>query len=191
MADRSCCYREQMAFSLYSFLKEPRLFRMVNKGEYHKIPTRCRSHPQEATFRHKYVPYDTPLHLLLRYSPNDDILEAVKALIQASPGTTKQKDAFGRTPLHLACMDVQEEVMTHVLQANPAAVTMVDVEKRTPLHYLLARNEVCTVHSVRLLVKCGPETVSFCDSAGDTPEDILRQGDFENMKELMEVLRAP
>jgi hypothetical protein len=61
-----CCYREQVAYKLYSTFREPALYRMALLGDWEKVPSRCVSHPKEATFVHKYAPNDTALHRILR-----------------------------------------------------------------------------------------------------------------------------
>jgi hypothetical protein len=121
-----CCYREQVAYAWYARFREPRLYRHVVSGDWDLIPARCRSHPHEAAFVHKYAPNDTPLHRLLKQSSlspsatcetttTDDVWQqrleewkraAVEAMLRADRKAAFRRDALGRTPLHLACMDV-------------------------------------------------------------------------------------
>lgn len=38
-----CCYREQLAYSLYGIFREPKLFRLAVRGDWDEIPNRCHS----------------------------------------------------------------------------------------------------------------------------------------------------
>jgi len=205
-----CCYREQLAYNLYARFREPKLYRMAVKGDWDEIPARCNSHPKEAAFRHKYAPYDTALHRLLRPAEMGclgDLDEttlaemdkmryaAVQALLAAHRPAATLQDAFGRTPLHLACMDWQAcgiETIAALVEANPKATTIVDVEKRTPLHFLVARHESIPVELLQLLMTYGPEAVSMEDAVRETPLDIVerRKDEMQSTENILELLQS-
>lgn len=213
-----CCYREQLSYAIYAKFREPKLFQMAVKGDWDEIPARCRTHPKEATFVHKYAPNDTALHRLLRplfsceeqqqeimdaetvYQMNRLQLAAVEALLEANRQAAVWQDSFGRTPLHLACMDVHaahedEEaaaVATLLLDRHPAAAHTVDAEGRTPLHYLVARASPAIPAPLvaKLLDKMHPDAVLRPDAVGETVWDVVRQRENEisNAAEIVKLL---
>lgn len=221
-----CCYREQLGYALYAKFREPKLFRMAVTGDWDLIPARCMSHPKEAAFVHKYPPADTALHRILRPaltaaettttcgSTTDDQqlqlaldrdtleqmsnlkLAAVVALLEANRQAAALPDSFGRTPLHLACMDVVgggAAAAAAILAVNPVAVTVTDsAEQRTPLHFLVARNSSIPLDLLNQLIECCPTAVFRQDIVGDTPIDIVEQrGDeIDNAAEVLEILKA-
>jgi hypothetical protein len=203
-----CCYREQVAYSLYSKFCEPKLFRLAVSGRWEKIPARCKSHPKEASFVHKYPPSDTALHRIVRPNPgacsvldeSDDAtiqkieaikLEAVDALLGSNRQVACMQDSFGRTPLHLACMQsCLEEVALCILSANPRAAAIKDLEQRTPLHCLLARNDIIPLSLLQKLVEVCPTAVHLQDATGDTAADIVeeRRQEIVNAEEVLAIL---
>jgi Ankyrin repeat len=220
--DHQCCYREQLAFNMYSKFCEPKLYRLASKGDWDLIPARCKAHPKEATFRHKYAPNDTALHRILRVLQADVCgladesvqlgeeettgavgkLHAIQAILNAHPPAAAIQDAFGRTPLHLACMDIttSPSVKTGILELlmqgehGKSACLLLDVEKRTPLHYLVARSiNIIPPHALQLLLKTCPEAVLVQDVVKETPMDIVtrrsRDGEMiEHMDQVLEIL---
>lgn len=207
---------------------------------------RCRSHPKEAAFVHKYPPADTALHRMLRPSLStaplpsamssppcsnssqtngDDCTEvdestlesnmgwqhvsalklaAVRALLGANKQAVFLIDSFGRTPLHLACMDCVVEgcgegggdavvgVALEVLRANSKAATMTDsTEQRTPLHFLVARSAFIPTRLLTELVQSCPGAMRRRDICGDTPLDILkrRMEEVENVELVLTILQ--
>jgi len=206
-----CCYREQLSYALYSKFREPKLFHLVVKGDWDLIPARCQNHPKEAQFVHKYAPHDTALHRLLRgpsaceldcqldaetvYQMNQMKLTAVKALLEANRLAAVQQDSFGRTPLHLACMEGDDDgsIAATILEINPAAAVVVDNELRTPLHFLVARSSgTINAALVQELVTQYPGAIFRQDAVGDTVLDLVQQRahELENADEIMELLKS-
>jgi Ankyrin repeat len=237
----SCCYREQLGYALYATFREPKLYRMAVTGDWSGLIARCRSHPKEAAFVHKYPPADTALHRILQASwssitntdtatchtenescSRDDAsipldqetmqqfvalkLVAVQALLEANPHAASLADILGRTPLHLACMDIVPNnekataIVSEILRAHVPAATLADShEQRTPLHYLVARNDHVNIGLVQALLDSdssdrGPTDVSAClrrDICGDTPLDIVerRRDEIDNAQEVLAVFR--
>ena len=208
MATEPCCLREHIAFNLYSRLKEPKLFRLASGLEWSRIEARAKSHPKEAVFRHKYPPYDTSLHRLLRpthpFVTNDGVddegednesrLKATQAVILANRQACILQDAFGRTPLHLASMNLHKfgPIVALLLDSSPHAASVLDVERRTPLHFCLSRHREgqLDVSVLRLLLKHYPRALDEKDATGDTPVDIFRRhkSSFENADEVSAIL---
>ncbi|KAG7374104.1 ankyrin repeat domain protein [Nitzschia inconspicua] len=113
------CYQDNFSFALYNRFRTPKLYRLATNGEWDQIPARCKNHPKEAQFIHKYAPMDTALHRILRTESCQTCppemkqniyemkLDAVKALLEANPVQASTADTFQRTPLHWACMDAE------------------------------------------------------------------------------------
>lgn len=188
-----CCYREQVAYKLYSAFREPALYRMALSGKWEKIPKRCLSHPKEASFVHKYAPNDTALHRILRTVLRDAPcldeegrknletlkVQAVEALIKTDQQLTGMRDSFERTPLHLACLNYAQEfddsLVRLLVQSDPAVLSLQDIEGRTPLHLLLMQGEA-SPDLVRVMAALGPAAIGFEDAVRLTPLDIsMRQ----------------
>jgi ankyrin repeat protein len=220
MGDMHCCYREQLAFSLYSKFREPRLYRAAgNMEDWDSIPARCQSHPKEALFQHKFAPNDTALHRIFRVVPipvcneyecqitrldpaiDEQRLRAVSALLAANQQAAAIQDAFLRTPLHLACMDLSSGSSTSstgtaaaaalILENDPGIACITDVEKRTPLHFLLARNDEIPMPFLQALIQHGPAAVRMADAVGETPIDIVvrRTKEIAHAEIILEMLQ--
>jgi hypothetical protein len=216
-----CCYREQVGYALYARFKLPKLYKYALSGDWDLIPARCRSHPKEASFVNKYAPNDTALHRLLQCdctttanSQDETTLhcmeewkhEAVVAFLEANQQAAALPDAFGRTPLHLACSDVsscssflnrsndEEEnaIALLIAQANPHAASVQDkIDQRTPLHYLVARNDEIPIGLLCKLLEYCPLALCFQDITGETPTDIVerRCDEIGNADAVLQILR--
>lgn len=158
---------------------------------------------------HKYAPMDTPLHRVLRTEScascpaemQETIYgmkyDAVLALLEANPAQASTTDAFQRTPLHWACMDVRgnfhsrdDSVLLDMMDRAPQAVRIVDIEQRTPLHYLVARNDDIPLALLTKMAALAPETLTMKDAVGETPMDIIqsRKEDMPNVDEVINTL---
>jgi hypothetical protein len=211
--DNHCCYREQLGYALYAKFREPKLFRMAVAGDWDLIPARCRSHPKEAAFVHKYPPADTALHRMLRPSisscndtneqnfdeqtlekMNQIRIAAVVALLEADPLGGVVRDSFGRTPLHWACLNVVESKCDNaailIIKSCPDAISLVDSEHRTALHALVARNNHIPIDVLSMLLKVDRATALICDVVGETPFHIVerRRAEIDNAKDVLELL---
>lgn len=156
---QSDCVVQQSLYLFYTKFRVPKLYRYVDQGKWHKIPSRCMRYPHEAHFVHRYPPYDTALHRLLRTPDvrsteykqflvnldpeikaemNQLRIKAILALIQANPSIVSITDWFGQTPLHLACINAEctKGTAEILLDAYPKAALIQDKSGKTPLHYL-------------------------------------------------------
>ena len=166
---------------------------------------------------HKYPPHDTALSRLLRPAAGCSLqdviaqegldaetvqqmnqlkLNAVVALLEVNRQAAVKQDSFGRTPLHLACMDANTDdgaIASAILEINPTAATIVDSsDLRTPLHFLVARSgSHIPTALLRQLVEQHPAAVFQQDAVGDTVLDILEQrsDELENAQEIKSVLQ--
>jgi hypothetical protein len=211
--DNHCCYREQLSYALYAKFREPKLFRMAVAGDWDKIPARCRTHPKEAAFVHKYPPADTALHRMLRPAisscsdtteqkfdqqtldkMNEMRISAVIALLQANPPSALVRDSFGRTPLHWACMNVvtysENNAASLIIKSCPEAVPLLDSEHRTALHALVARNSYIPIDVLSLLLELDCSTVHIADIVGEIPSQIVerRRADIQNADVVLKML---
>jgi hypothetical protein len=187
--DRECCQRERYKFALYNRFKLPKLYRYAMNGDWDLIPQRCETHPKEAQFVHAYAPSDTALHKILQTpvpemdeaSAQEHIqqvkLEAVAALLAA--GRSAVPNSFGRTPLHVACMDVVnsggEKVAYMIVELSPNSCSVQDVEGRTPLHYLVGRNDEIPLPLLAKVISIFPKALKMQDNVMETPLDIVTQ----------------
>jgi ankyrin repeat protein len=199
-----CCYREHLLYNLYCKFAVPKLYRMAAAGDWDEIPERCRARPKEASFVHRYPPYDSALHKLLRpdhavlqQELDDDTakeigkikLKAVEALLEADKDTACVPDAFGKTPLLLACVDgspVALEAAAMILEVNPKAAHIPDCKKQcTPLHVLVSSQgnwkdadtenlETRLILAEKLLQE-NPSAAHQPDVNGETPLDLAKR----------------
>lgn len=188
--------------------RTPIMFQYALNGDWDLIPGRTRSHPREAQFVYKMDDLsDTALHRIMRPLPmvvefgkeaqrmmNTMKLKAIVALLKANPDAIAVPDSLGRTPLHLACMDVSNGgteavlMMIETTKDGPSACAP-DLDGRTPLHYLVARNTFYTPQLLIKLISLWPPAISLKDVVGDTPLDIAsRRTGWSRPKEAFEVL---
>lgn len=212
-----CCYREQVAYAFYERFRLPKLYKYASSGDWDLIPARCRSHPKEASYVHKYAPNDTALHRLLRHSTHcaDEATrqymqewkrQAVESLLQACPVATSITDAFGRTALHIVCMELsvtseQDEtnensdtaIAIRIADGNRHAAQLTDtIEGRSPLHYLLARHDHIPLMLLSKLLDYAPQAITLKDTTSETPFDIFRRREKEisNSTEILRLLTS-
>jgi hypothetical protein len=207
---QQCCIWDTYKFAFYSKFREPTLYRYAAQGDWDLIPDRCKAHPKEAGFVHKYAPMDTPLCRLLRTDSckscapdvKDSIFRmkfnAVSALLDVNVESAISRDTFQRTSLHWACMDVEgnhgeadDSIICMLLEKAPSASHMLDIEHRTPLHYLVARNDIVPMKLVAKMVALFPEALKMKDEVGETPAEIVqsRIDEIKGANELMKYLR--
>lgn len=204
-----CCVWDTYKYTLYTKFREPWLYRFAAKGDWDLIPNRCKKHPKEANFVHKYAPKDTPLNRLLRTEScsqcsedmRQNIFEmkhkAVAALLDVNVNAALYQDSFQRTPLHWACIDavgnhgdLDDSIIFMLIEKAPQAVHMTDMEKRTPLHYLVARNDEVPLKVLAKLVAICPEALNMKDEVGETPLAIIksRREELHNVDDLLRTL---
>jgi ankyrin repeat protein len=133
-------------------------------------------------------------------------LAAVEALLRANRQLATLPDSFGRTPLHLACMEdaSDDDQFQHlggssgghlaaaaILRANGFAASVTDQEQRTALHFLVARNHHIPIQLLRQLLDLYPKAVLQRDIVNETPIDIVerRRGEISNATEVLEILQ--
>ena len=205
---RECCQRERYGYALYTRFKVPKLYKFAANGDWDLIPQRCKSNPKEAQFVHFYAPSYTALHRIL-HSASGSLevdcatqnhieqvkLDAISALLEANPLAGSVRDAFGRTPLHIACMDISGCGVTAanmIIEAYPKATAVLDVEGRTPLHYLIGRNDSVPLELLAKLISVFPDALTTQDSVMETPLQIAiqRNDELQNADAVIEMLKT-
>ena len=206
-SEAECCRAEKIKFAIYSKFREPRLYKYAARGDWDLVPKRCATHPKEASFVHKYPPGDTALHRILRASSveidnsaqrqqiEELKLRAVSALLSANPQAASQPDTFGRTPLHLACMDIEncgEAVAYMLVESCRKGVSRKDMEGRTPLHYLIGRSRDVPLALLGKMVTIAPQILTMQDAAKETPLDIAneRSDEIEDVERVLHFLKT-
>eukprot|EP00542_Grammatophora_oceanica_P016808 CAMPEP_0194037734 /NCGR_PEP_ID=MMETSP0009_2-20130614/10058_1 /TAXON_ID=210454 /ORGANISM="Grammatophora oceanica, Strain CCMP 410" /LENGTH=245 /DNA_ID=CAMNT_0038679997 /DNA_START=163 /DNA_END=896 /DNA_ORIENTATION=+ len=206
-----CCRLERYKYAIYTRFREPKLYKMAVKGDWDMIPSRCLSHPKEARYIHNYGSKDTALHRILQAASSMVLseeldhatlremekikLQAVSALLEANRMAASTADAFGRTPLHLASMDVEscgEAATFMMVEAHPDAAGMRDTEGRTPLHYLVARNDQIPPALLLKVLQAYPKAVDVTDIVKETPVDIVeaRMEELEDAETVLRILKT-
>lgn len=203
---QSDCPFRQGFYAFYTRLRVPKLYRYVYEGRWHKIPRRTQTHPHEAKFRHRYAPRNTALHCLLcapdscsteykqflettNAAMQQEIahlrLKAVRALVEVNPSIVSTPDCLGRTPLHLACINIEycEGAAEILLDACPMAGCIQDCSGKTPLHYLLlAENQEVPPRLIQKFAFAAPNAVNIKDRRGRSPLDIVRLNHSQQSK---------
>ena len=153
----------------------PKLYRLAEEGLWDEIPDRVRRHPREARFQLSELPNDTVLHRVVGprldwyfrappspqrsnsntsnssngdNSENDStamLLAAVHSLLLVYPAGIDTTNAYGQTPLHLACCGSQTSSRLAVAQllvqhCPQAAARAEQTHGRTPLMMLILDN---------------------------------------------------
>eukprot|EP00567_Pseudictyota_dubia_P012357 CAMPEP_0197444046 /NCGR_PEP_ID=MMETSP1175-20131217/9628_1 /TAXON_ID=1003142 /ORGANISM="Triceratium dubium, Strain CCMP147" /LENGTH=406 /DNA_ID=CAMNT_0042974765 /DNA_START=70 /DNA_END=1290 /DNA_ORIENTATION=+ len=156
------------------------LHELLDEGEninWDAVADRLRTHPHEASEWGRRFP--SPLELALRKDSPPPEPTAIRALIEAHSDALQQVDEFGRSVLHVACVDgARPEIARVLLDAKPDLASQRTVDGWIPLHF--ARCE----EMARLLICAFPTGVSVEDHAGriplhfaacqDTPPEVVR-----------------
>ena len=147
------------------------------------VAYRCSTHPEEASA----VDYlgDNALHWAAFGRPP---VEAIEALLTASPGLAACANKKGHLPLHVACSyRANSSVQAALLQAYPEAAGIPTTAGSYPLHLLCDFG--CSVESVRLVLgsRAGAACIMEKDSLYDRrPLEILNGR--KNLYEFQRVL---
>jgi len=122
----------------------------------------------------------TPLHLAVCYSSTDSSLETVTELLEegAKPNL---KDNDGSTPLHIAAYysntNSSLETVIKLLEKG-ANTNLKDNDGLTPLH--VAINCKCPL-AVIVLTKCAGSELFSKDNEDDTPLDMIKETNMDDM----------
>jgi hypothetical protein len=122
-------------------------------------------------------------------------LNAVMAMLRADRWVASIRDTFGRTPLHVVCMDLGlcgDECAKCILEACPMAAEMTDIEGRTPLHYLVGRNDDVLYGFLTNLIVAFPRALQIQDNVHETPLKIVMQriNEIKNVDKVIEILKT-
>lgn len=120
--------------------------------------------------------------------------EAVSSLIETYRPIASIKDSFGRMPLHLACMEIDncgEKSFYKILEAWPQAAAHQDFEGRSPLHYLVARSDDIPEGVLSKLIAACPAALEMRDLVKETPFDLVesRRNEMQNAEAILKQLQ--
>jgi len=109
------------------------------------------------------------------------MLQAIRAIAEAHPSSVAKTNMFGRTPLHLACMDLtfsRAQAAEYLIRHTPMITQLTDHTGSTALHYLMENQDASTVipHSLLLnYLQADPQALERCNKSGFTPLDLYLQ----------------
>jgi ankyrin repeat protein len=121
-------------------------------------------------------------------------VNAISALVQKHRPIASVMDSFGRTPLHLACMEANncgETAFDVILEASTKAAANQDMEGRTPLHYLVSRNDEIPLGFLEKVIAACPAALAMKDLVKETPVDLVesRRSEIRNVDAVLQLLK--
>jgi len=141
------------------------------------------------------------------------LLDSVEAILRANPKAAVTSNMFGRTPLHLACMEqltpARISAATYLVRHQPPMIASLrDQFGKTPFHYLIQARIVPTddrraKHNmvglveilVRALLKADSKALERRDNQGQTVLDCIQQKqgrfDVSSLPMWKEILNHP
>lgn len=89
-----------------------------------------------------------PLHVAICNQARHEIIDI---LLEQCKISALHQDAYGRTPLHLACLFLysrsrqndQDQVLMKLMHIAPASLLIEDMDGKTPLEFALEREDIC------------------------------------------------
>jgi hypothetical protein len=105
----------------------------------------------------------------------------IQLIIEADNSLASEKDMFGATPLHIACLNgTPHELIEVLLQHNKSLAREPDFDKRVPLHHAVeyacqsGDSENTYIDVIRKICKIAPEMVHCMDKSGESPIDLVQ-----------------
>jgi hypothetical protein len=105
----------------------------------------------------------------------------IQLIIEADNSLASEKDMFGATPLHIACLNgAPHDLIDVLLQHNKNLAREPDFDKRVPLHHAVeyfcqsGDSENTYIDVIRKLSKTAPEMVHCRDKSGESPIDLVQ-----------------
>jgi hypothetical protein len=124
------------------------------------------------------------------------MLAAIGSILKAYPAAASIPNMFGRTAMHLVCMDLspaRKEAALLLLEHSPQTVKEIDHFGRTPLHYVLdqQQNSITSnlsLELVRSILLHDPKALQQCDTSKETPYDLLLKQDLSGCSTALQQL---
>lgn len=125
------------------------------------------------------------------------LLDAVTAIVEANPVAASKPNTFGRTPLHLACMELtgpRAQAASYLIRHTPMTTIAIDCGGSTPLHFLLG-NPINDIPEALIsqYLKADPSALERHNRCGLTPLDVFvksaaNEDDARERRELLKKL---
>lgn len=111
---------------------------------------------------------------------------ALYHLLVEAGANPRAVDAQGRTPLHLACENGCEEIVSHLVQSQQANVLAADAQGKLPLHYAAAKGAIGAVlQLVEVGLDVSPSTQSTATAAATSGSDAAGARHLEKVAKLL------
>mmetsp|Transcript_20861 Transcript_20861/g.45223 ORF Transcript_20861/g.45223 Transcript_20861/m.45223 type:complete len:235 (-) Transcript_20861:53-757(-) len=103
------------------------------------------------------------------------LLQAVQSIVEANPAGVAKRNMFGRTPLHLACMELtvaRAQAAEYMIQHTPMTTVIADNAGNTPLFFLLSNPPEDIPDSlIEALLKADPNALQRRNHSGKSAWD--------------------
>ncbi|KAL7579451.1 hypothetical protein ACA910_014112 [Epithemia clementina (nom. ined.)] len=107
------------------------------------------------------------------------LLKAVAAIIKANTDAAITANMFGRTPLHLACIEInsyRSQAAEYLIEHMPMTTSVADHSGYTALHFLMDNHPSDIPEKlIRRYLEADPEALTRRNMNGQTPLDIYHQ----------------
>lgn len=111
---------------------------------------------------------------------------ALYHLLVEAGASARAADAQGRTPLHLACENGCEEIVSHLIQSQQANVFAVDGQGKLPIHYAAAKGAIGAVlQLVEMGLDADVSTQSTATAAATSGSDAASARRLEKVAKLL------
>lgn len=163
---------------------KPKHFELIVKQRWRKLSHFLNSRKGNELIRERDGSNLNCLSLSLGYQAPIEIIEK---MIQMDPQLALEKDSFGATSLHVACLNGTPVNLVNVLlQHHHDLAYEVDLDHRGPLHHAVeyaCEREVSHhddythdtyIDVIHTVCKAAPEMLYCCDNMGETPIDAVQ-----------------
>jgi ankyrin repeat protein len=108
-------------------------------------------------------------------------VEIIQAIIDVDRSLLSERDMFGATSIHVACLNgTRCELINTLIRNEPSLTRERDYDQRAPLHHAVeyacqsGDSNKSYIDVVRTICQAAPEMVHYKDKAGETPIDLVQ-----------------